>query len=111
MVPSQMLPCFVEHQIERADRRAGLRDGQRVFDDLAGLRIEHPEDVRSEIGVPDHAVGIGGRIMRQRLGPRQIVFGDDDARRVARRPRQGLQRIPPVGRGAEIDRGEVFGGR
>src|SRR5258705_462044 len=54
---------FIEHQIERAKRRTRFGDGQRIFGDLACSWIKHPEDVRTEIVVPDHAVGIGGRIM------------------------------------------------
>src|SRR5438034_1778952 len=43
--------------------------------------------------------------------PRQIIFGDDDARRFALGPRQRLERILPRRAGAQIDAGEPFRGR
>jgi hypothetical protein len=60
---------------------------------------------------PDHPVFICGGIVRQRRGPRQIVFGDDDARRFPLGARDRLQWIRPMGSGAEIDRSEILGGR
>ncbi len=87
---------LVEDEVERADRRAGLGDGHRVFDDASGLRIEHAENVCAEIPVPDHALRIDLRVVGQRFGARQIVFGDDHARGLAGGPGERFQRIPIV---------------
>ena len=101
------IAVLVEAEIERADRIAGLQHRDRIFRDLAGLRIHLAEELLAEVREPDHALLVEHDVVRLDLPARQIVFGDDDAVGAAGQARQRLQRIGP-GFLAEIDRGEIF---
>ena len=103
------IPVLVGLEVERAHRKARLLLGERVFRDLAGGGIELPQELLAEIRVPDLPLAIEHDVMRLHRRPRQIVFGDDDARRPAAGTRQRLQREFPFGTAAEIDAGEIFG--
>ena len=107
-VAEPQVAVAVRAQAERAGREARLvqRDGK--FRDLAAARIELAEVLLAEARIPGDAVRIDDHVMRLDRFARQIVFGDDDARALALRARQGLQRIGPR-TAAEIDRAQIVG--
>src|SRR3954454_12551468 len=77
--PDPGIAVLVEPEIERADRITRLQHWDRVFRDLAGLRIHLAEELLAEMRKPDHALFVERDVMRLDLPPRQRVFGDDDA--------------------------------
>ncbi len=80
----------------------------RIFGDLAGLRIHLADEQRAEIRVPDLTVAIDHHVVRFDGFARQIVFGDDEMRAAPGGPRQGVQRVAALRPVAEIDAGEPF---
>ena len=64
---------------------SGFSTGIGIVRDLAGYRIELGQELLAEMREPDAAVAIDDHVVRLDLLPRQIVFGDDDARRAAGR--------------------------
>ena len=73
----------IDFEIERALRMVGLEHRDRIVRDLAGVGIELGQELLAEMREPDAAVGIDDDVVRLDLFPRQIVFGDDDARGAA----------------------------
>src|SRR3954471_4707487 len=46
--------------------------------------------------------------MRHGFPARQVILGDDHARRLALGPRVRLERVRPLARGTEVDRAEIL---
>ncbi len=96
-------------QLEKTAGLFILQDGDRVIDDLAGLRVHLADELAAEIAVPDLAV-LHDDVVRHGLGARQVVGGDDDARAASLGTRERLQRILPRLVLREIHAGEKSGG-
>src|SRR6202035_4309210 len=94
---------LVEFEIERAFRPSRLDDRDRILRHLAGLRIHLAEEHLTEVGVPDVAFAIEYDVVRLDQWIRQVVFGDDDMRGLAREPRLGLKRKSPGRLLAQVD--------
>ena len=88
---------------------SGFKRGIGYSVTLAGSRIELAEDLLAEAGVPRDAARVDDHVVRLPRSLRQIVLGVDDLRRLARRPRQRLERVAPLRSGAQIDRRQILG--
>jgi len=87
-----------------------LTTGIGYWRHLAGVRVHLAEEHLAEVGVPDAAFAIEHHVVRLDQGIGQIVLGDNDPRRSARKPRLGLQREGPRLLLAQVDAGEPFRG-
>src|SRR5215813_3561986 len=103
------IAILVDLKIERAERPAGLDDGDRVLRDFAGLHVHLAEEHLAEVRVPGIAVVIEHHVMRLDVRTRQVVFGDNDSGRLAREPRQSLERKFPGLLLVEVNAGEPLG--
>ena len=106
-MPTQMIAVGIDLEVERALGMIGLQHRDRIVRHLAGLGIELGEELLAEVRVPDAAVGIDDDVVRLDLLPRQIVFGDDDARGAAAGARRKLEFEAVLGLGREIERREI----
>ena len=96
MLPIQTIPSRSNRMSRLPVGAPGFVIGNGIFGRLAGLGVEPAHILRAEIPVPDHSARIHLRVMRHRDRPRQVILGDDHARRFARGPRIGLQRVWPL---------------
>jgi hypothetical protein len=67
---------LIHRDHEATRRKAGLRDGNRIARDLAGLGVQFRDDMVLEIGKPDVARFVEQRVMRRSFVG-QIVRRDD----------------------------------
>jgi hypothetical protein len=77
--PDPGIAGLVESEVQCADRIARLQHRNRIFRDLAGLRIHLAEELLAEVREPDHALFVEGDVVRLDLPARQRIFGDDDS--------------------------------
>ena len=76
---------LIHRDHEAAGRKAGLRHGNRIARDLAGLGVQLRDELVLEIGEPDVALFVEERVMgRGVVG--QIIGRDDGLSRFAGRP-------------------------
>ena len=106
--PQPNVSFRIKSQVESAGGGAGFGYRNGVLHCFGGLGVELPQVLGAKIGIPNHAFGVDGGVMRHRLWTRQIVLGDDHPGRLALRPWERLHRILPFGNLAEIDRAQIL---
>src|SRR5262249_2669309 len=107
--PEPQVFFAVEADAENAGGRFRLQDRHGELGDGRGSRIELAEDLLAKAGVPGDAARVDDDVVRLAGLVRQVVLGIDDLRRLPRRSRRCLERIAPLGSGAQIERRQVLG--
>ncbi len=103
-----MLSCLSTSRSSAPSGKPFLQLRRRILRHLAGFGVHLAEIELAEVGIPGVAVLIEDDVMRLDLPLRQVVFGDDHARRLAGQPRQGFQLPIPLIALAQVDVGEPF---
>ncbi len=105
--PERAVLVELEREIADGSARFELLNG--ILGEFERLRVELGDEQLAEIRIPDRALGVDEDVVRLGGRARQIVLGDDDARRTPGGTRQGFERVLPLRDLAEVDAGEVFG--